>query len=105
MKRLFDDLLRILEEMKTGDSPDQAVHELEECMVWGYNNCGWQPIETAPRDATVVDLWRGEWKYRACNMVRVDMGKGNVFYDPVSDGPSCVRDATHWMLAPGEPEE
>ena len=65
---------------------------------------GWLPIETAPKDQTPVDLWRPSWGGERCtNMRRVDLGNGNVFYEPVSSGPSCVRDATHWMPIPQNP--
>lgn len=66
----------------------------------------WLPISTAPQDDTPVDLWRGEWQERATNMRRVDLGNGNVFYEPMprTSGPCVVRDATHWMPIPGAPE-
>jgi hypothetical protein len=64
----------------------------------------WRPIAEAPKDDTLVDLWRGEWGYRATNMRRVDLGGGNVFYAADGAGPSCVRDATHWMSIPEPPE-
>jgi hypothetical protein len=61
----------------------------------------WQPIETAPKDGTPVDLWRdGE---RLTNYRRMDLGRGNVFYDPIDVGVCCVRDATHWMPLPAPP--
>ena len=70
---------------------------------------GWQPIETAPKNETPVDIWRpgfgGDlWGGERCtNMRRTDLGKGNVFYSPVKSGPCCVRDATHWMPLPDAP--
>jgi len=64
----------------------------------------WLGIETAPKDGTVVDIFRGDWKERCTNMQRVDLGNGNVFYDPVESGPCCVRDATHWMPIPVDPD-
>lgn len=65
---------------------------------------GWQPICEAPLDETPVDIWRPSWGGERCvNMKRVDMGGGNVFYDPVDDGPCCVRDATHFMRIPPSP--
>ena len=66
----------------------------------------WQPISTAPKDGTPVDLWHPLWGgQRIPNMKREDLGNGNVFYSPVAGGPCCVRDATHWMPIPGAPEE
>lgn len=72
----------------------------------------WQPIETAPKDDTRVDLWRpwirsdgrvygGE---RCTNMRRVELAPDNIFYSPDYSGPSCVRDATHWMPIPEPPK-
>ena len=58
----------------------------------------WLPIAAAPVDATVVDLWRPTWCERCIDMRRVDLGNGNVFYEPVSSGPSVVRDASHFMI-------
>ncbi len=63
--------------------------------------CFWRPIETAPKDSTPVDLYRsGE---RLTNMRRVALSKDNVFYEPIHSGPTCVRDASHWMPIPGPP--
>ena len=65
----------------------------------------WLPIETAPKDATPVDIWRPAWGgVRCTNMQRNDLGNGNVFYSPVVSGYSCVRDATHWMPIPEAPQ-
>ena len=67
----------------------------------------WQAIETAPKDDTVIDLWRpddsaagGE---RLVNMFRVELSGHNVFYDPIGSGETCVRDATYWMPLPATP--
>jgi hypothetical protein len=66
----------------------------------------WKPIDTAPKDATAVDIWRESCGGERCvNMYRVDLGYGNVYYAPASSGPSCVRDATHWMPIPKAPDE
>ena len=64
----------------------------------------WLGIETAPKDGTVVDIFRGDWKERCTNMRRVYLGNENVFYEPVESGPCCVRDATHWMPIPVDPD-
>ena len=66
-------------------------------------NSGWRPIKTAPKDATPIDLWRSQWNERAVNMRRVELSAENVFYEAVESGPSCVRDATHWMPIPTPP--
>ena len=70
----------------------------------------WQPIATAPKDGTPVDLWR-KWGNsvsigeRLTNMRRVELSPTNSFYEPVLSGPSCVRNATHWMPIPAAPKE
>lgn len=63
----------------------------------------WQPIETAPKDGTIIDLWRnGErltgyrWKEQARN---------TGFFEGIPYGLSCVRDASHWMPLPVPPQE
>lgn len=59
----------------------------------------WQPIKTAPKDDTIIDIWSKEHG-RCTNYVRIDYyhnGK-NIFYDPVECGITTIRDATHWMI-------
>lgn len=62
----------------------------------------WQPIETAPKDGTLVDLWadRRLTSYRWCQLA-----PGNGFFEPADCGPSVVRDASHWMPLPAAPIE
>ena len=64
----------------------------------------WQPIETAPKDGTPIDLWSPAHG-RCTDMRRVQLAEDNVFYDPVESGFCCVRDATHWMPLPNPPKE
>ena len=59
----------------------------------------WQPIKTAPKDNTIVDIW-SKFHGRCADYIYVDYkndGK-NVFYDPVESGITTIRDATHWMI-------
>lgn len=63
----------------------------------------WQPIKTAPKDETPIDLWCSEEKKRFVNYKRVVYGRNNVFYDPVDCGRCCIRTATHWMPIPNAP--
>jgi predicted RNA-binding protein with PUA domain len=65
----------------------------------------WKPIQTAPKDNTIVDIWSKEHG-RLVDYVRVDYNKDgkNIFYEPTMNGYSCVRDATHWMIVE-EPKE
>ena len=65
----------------------------------------WRDIKTAPKDDTPVDLWRPSFGgERLTNMRLVTHGIKNSFYEPVISGPSCVRDATHWMPIPEAPK-
>ena len=64
----------------------------------------WQPIATAPKDATVIDLCRpGDG--RLTNYYRVQLSADNIFYDPTKTGPCIIRDATHWMPIPDPPHQ
>jgi hypothetical protein len=64
----------------------------------------WQPIETAPRDGTVIDLWFvGDWN---CRMPDAEWSEslGAWFvrgrHSSYLDGPLI----THWMPLPAPPE-
>lgn len=68
---------------------------------------GWQPIETAPKDGTKVDLWVKHIDtpdHRECDMVMVDgvwrRSCGKVLMSRLED----VLTPTHWMLPPAPPE-
>lgn len=64
----------------------------------------WQPIKTAPKDETVIDIYTPEHGIGRCvYMSRVDLGKGNIFYEQTQGGYSCIRTATHWMPLPEDP--
>jgi len=60
----------------------------------------WKPIQTAPKDDTIIDIWSKEHG-RLVDYVRFDWNSDgkNIFYGAINDkGYSCVRDATHWMI-------
>lgn len=66
---------------------------------------GWQPIETAPRDGTVILVY---FKRRGAKSVRWEEGVWHV--DDHKHGPFPVRgyidsDVTHWMPLPQPPKE
>ena len=73
----------------------------------------WQPIETAPRDGTGVDLWvKYTASYNSCyriagcfyeNGTWLDSEGNEIEFGPLKDGATCK--ITHWMLPPGPPEE
>lgn len=73
------------------------------CIAKNDGTNSWQPIETAPKDETLVDLWRAGGE-RCANMRRVVWQFDDVFYGPNYRGHNCVRDATHWILAPEPPK-
>jgi hypothetical protein len=71
----------------------------------------WQPIETAPKDGTTIDLWDGHYKHRVVNA----QWKHHYWMNGVPirekswgsndrDGPFCDK-PTHWMPLPKSPEE
>jgi len=64
----------------------------------------WQPIETAPKNDTCVDIYSA-MHGRCTEMRRTVLSKTNIFYRPNESGYSCVRDATHWMPLPPPPEQ
>lgn len=64
----------------------------------------WQPIETAPKDGTVVDLWAaGErltgFAWRNTGVIGWTRTEGYPAITRVLRGNKC----THWMPAPEEP--
>ena len=54
----------------------------------------WEPIETAPRDGTVIDLWDSEFGRITEQWWDEDDGCWSGF------GPENI---THWMPLPGAP--
>lgn len=60
----------------------------------------WQPIESAPKDGTIIDLWaRGLTGMRRVADCQVRNGEWycRAHFD-------IVRHATHWMPLPDPPE-
>jgi hypothetical protein len=64
----------------------------------------WQPIETAPKDSTIIDIWKPS-DGRLTAYRRVELSLDNIFYEPVRSGVCVVRDATHWMPIPEPPND
>ena len=75
-------------ETMTSDKP----HAVASNALFGV----WMPIETCPLDEKPMDIWSTE-RGRCVDMVRIDAGHGNIWWDAVECGYNCVRDATHWM--------
>lgn len=91
---------------------------------------GWQPIETAPKDGTVIDVWLDSWTgpERVCDVfwgrywpdvigseTRVGWAKNAEVYNTattvgieedkytLNDGRDVWATATHWMPLPKWP--
>lgn len=62
----------------------------------------WQPISTAPKDQTIIDVWTKIWG-RIIDVRYVKTASDDEFFEALEDGPSCIKDATHWMKRPEEP--
>jgi hypothetical protein len=78
---------------------------------------GWQPIETAPRDGTLIDLWgsckdsvgRWEGRFPNCHWGKVSDRCGGHFTwmddeDWGMDSEAYGAIITHWMPLPEPPE-
>ena len=58
-------------------------------------------------DGEVMDIWSPtqgrlcDYRYRK----NYNGKAGNDFFDPVHSGVCCIRDATHFMVIPGDPKE
>ena len=65
----------------------------------------WQPIETAPKDGTKIDLWDAAYGCRVVNAKwdnHYSTGDKSWGRNSV-DGPFCYE-PTHWMPIPQPPE-
>jgi hypothetical protein len=73
----------------------------------------WQPIETAPKDGTIIDLWAEGQRHTDCEWGQLDWEisywgwpKDSVGWCEWSERYSCnghVGNATHWMPIPKAP--
>lgn len=70
----------------------------------------WLPIETAPKDGTIVDLWTSEHGGARVSDAKFDEGKWCTFRheeeDRLGDGwwPVYLLTFTHWMPLPQPPK-
>ena len=66
----------------------------------------WQPIKTAPKDGTVVDLWVRPYTGRADRIVDMWWANGIGWRGPVRSEirEELARNATHWMPLPDAPD-
>lgn len=67
---------------------------------WNYRAPQWQPVETAPKDGTLVLLWWPYWRQRAVIGYYATLAdrwqSSEVLYD--------AEPPTHWMPLPLPPE-
>ena len=94
-----------------GESSYDQYLSSEESAIQAWNNriSGWHPIETAPKDGTVIDLWfvngfripncqwnlvSNSWAYYSLN------GQWTAL-----DVDGAETELTHWRPVPGGPED
>ena len=72
---------------------------------------GWQPISTAPKDGTLIDLWVINDMGKGHRVPRCDWDSWNDCWRQWPDTDSSYNDAmyddehpTHWMPLPSPPE-
>lgn len=63
----------------------------------------WMPIETAPKDGTVIDLWDAAYEYRICDCQWIMQSTEG--YWVRRDGHCAeIEVVTHWMPLPEPPK-
>lgn len=63
---------------------------------------GWQPIETAPKDQTPIDIWANG--RRMPNMSRFGVDNKDVYFDATTSECVFIVVVTHWMPLPTPPQ-
>ena len=115
-ERLTEKTLRFIGDLLADSDDDRKrIAELE-AEVAGLREPKWQPIETAPRDGTVIDVWMQSYfwdadgqrqlavEMRIPNAIWFDQMWTNVDGNPHEDldGFTYVE-FTHWMPLPPPP--
>lgn len=84
---------------------------------WNRRASPWQPIETAPKDGTAIDLWAGrrifDARWRCDSWVHADDPECYTWWAPEPEPFGCGVEweeqrigvePTHWMHVPARPE-
>lgn len=65
----------------------------------------WQPIETAPKDGTFVQLYDDRYKHSPSSYLMAKYDHGIWWGQMTPSGKAIIwRDATHWMPLPPPPD-
>ena len=83
------------------ESENEFIDWLER--AWQAARPQWQPIETAPRDKTLIDIYSASLG-RLCDYHLHFNNSGKPFYSGVNEAGFIVWDATHWKPTPQPPE-
>ncbi len=88
------------------ENPKEAAAEIERLLKL----TDWQPIETAPKDGTVVDLFRCGHRVPNCSWrVNHNVLLDGWVYSPPNGGKYAFHkrdpNPTHWMPLPEPPSE
>lgn len=62
----------------------------------------WQPISTAPKDGTVVDLWCEYYRMPDCLFIHGEWRQ--MFGESPEEFDIVIGKPTHWMPLPEPPE-
>ncbi len=92
--------------LKNKSSQSLAAHAFAKeaaRLAWQAAQPQWQPIETAPQDKTMVDIYSKSLG-RLCDYQLNFNGSGHKFYMGLGESGFVVWDATHFMLIPQPPE-
>lgn len=111
--------LRIAREHEAGTDGWRGRHEVRQPgvdlgfggvvrLMMADEQSAWQPIETAPKDGTRIDVWSGHrqadvcwldcvWEYRNSKPFQ------GWFWTNDDGEPILVEDVTHWMPLPAPP--
>lgn len=92
--------------MSSYASGDSAGHNSTSLWIAQLQGGEWQPLRTAPRDGSKIDVWT-EGGFRYIDVFWYEgagyPGGAFVYYDSNLRDLMDVDDATHWMPPPAPP--